>query len=83
MREGIVDLDRFDVVPKTEGEIGLFERVVRCKDCRYNDPDREDNHKHFENACFYFADYEDTPAEVDPDGFCAWGWNKTEPVSTW
>lgn len=46
--------------------------VVRCRDCTYG--------THGGTECLYFADYLDTvedaivlPADVEPDGFCAWG----------
>ena len=49
------------------GEISLpRERVVRCMDCK---------HYHAEiNGCDEFGDiWHDEYANVEPDGFCAWG----------
>ena len=51
-----------------------FEKVVRCKDCRHS---RKDG-----RLCAFFAawepiaggdEYAEMPADVEPDGFCAWG----------
>ena len=47
--------------------------VVRCRDCKYVTDEGY--------GCKYFSHYEqgasyrweDVPAEVEPDGFCAWG----------
>ena len=47
--------------------------AVRCRDCKYVTDEGY--------GCKYFSHYEqgasyrweDVPAEVDPDGFCAWG----------
>ena len=48
--------------------------IVRCRDCRYSENDGTE--------CVYFEAYEpisggdeykNVRAEVEPDGFCAWG----------
>ena len=53
------------------------ERIVRCRDCKHG-------HKGG-TLCNLFAswvpivggdEYEDVPADVEPDGFCAWGERK-------
>ena len=52
--------------------------IVRCRDCKYVTDDGY--------GCKFFgrreqgASYrwEDVPAEVEPDGFCAWGERKGE-----
>jgi len=51
----------------------LKERIVRCRDCKYVTDEGY--------GCKYFSHYEqgasyrweDVPAEVEPDGLCAWG----------
>ena len=50
------------------------EEIVRCRDC-------EDSRKNG-TLCMFFAawypiaggdEYQEVPAEVEPDGFCKWG----------
>lgn len=50
------------------------EEIVRCRDCRHS---RKDG-----TLCMFFAswepiacgdEYAEMPADVEPDGFCAWG----------
>ena len=51
----------------------VHEHIVRCRDCKYVTDESY--------GCKYFSHYEqgasyrweDVPAEVEPDGFCAWG----------
>lgn len=61
-----------EVQGREEGEV-TDERVVRCRDCEHS---RKDG-----TMCMYFAawypiaggdEYEEIPAEVEPDGFCKW-----------
>lgn len=55
-----------------EGE--KLTRIVRCRDCAYI-CNREDVNGHEWYTCGYFdREY----AEVEPDGFCAWG-ERQEP----
>lgn len=61
----------------TDGHEGHWltgEEVVRCRDCMYS---RKDG-----TLCMFFMswvpvaggdEYEETSADVEPDGFCAWG----------
>ena len=59
--------------PWTDEERLSDEEVVRCRDCKYVTDEGY--------GCKYFSHYEqgasyrweDVPAEVKPDGFCAWG----------
>ena len=52
--------------------------VVRCRDCKRFDSKRE--------GCWWFTHYEqrsdysweELPADVEPDGFCAWGVRKDD-----
>lgn len=50
------------------------ERIVRCRDCKHANKGG--------TLCNFFAswvpvaggdEYEDMPADVEPDGFCKWG----------
>ena len=43
--------------------------IVRCKDCQNATPDGR--------FCYEFGEY-DNPANVEPDGFCAWGTKEDE-----
>ena len=52
----------------------VLERIVRCRDCEHS---RKDG-----TLCMFFAswepiacgdEYAEIPADVEPDGFCAWG----------
>ena len=51
----------------------LKERIVRCRDCENatNDGYGCTLFSHYEQGASYR--WEDVPAEVEPDGFCAWG----------
>lgn len=57
-------------------------QVVRCRDCKYVTDEGY--------GCKYFSHYEqgasyrweDVPAEVEPDGFCAWGKRKEDGDDT-
>lgn len=57
-------------------EATLGEEIVRCRDCEYVTDEGY--------GCKYFSHYEqgasyrweDVPAEVEPDGFCAWASRK-------
>ena len=53
--------------------IPVRERIVRCRDCRYaTDEGYGCKHfSHYEQGASYR--WEDVPADVEPDGFCAWG----------
>lgn len=53
------------------------EEIVRCRDCEHS---RKDG-----TLCMFFASWEpipdgdefaEIPADVEPDGFCAWGKHK-------
>lgn len=73
MHEGIWDEYR----PTYMDGWGAYKRVgdlVRCRDCEHS---RKDG-----TLCMFFAawypiaggdEYEETPADVEPDGFCKWG----------
>ena len=45
------------------------EEIVRCRDCAYI------CHNEYENGCEYLTCgfFDNRYAEVEPDGFCAWG----------
>ena len=67
MAEYVVDL-------YTDHDGVKCERVVRCRDCKHSHKDG--------TLCNLFAswvsiaggdEYECMPADVEPDGFCAWG----------
>ena len=70
MSEHICELTAIDS-ETWETTIGV--EVVRCRDCKYVTDEGY--------GCKYFSHYEqgasyrweDVPAEVEPDGFCAWG----------
>ena len=75
-KEYIVRVDRF--VPDAIYE-RAFEEVVRCRDCRHS---RKEG-----TLCVFFAswepiaggdEYAEIPADVEPDGFCAWGVRKDD-----
>lgn len=67
MAEYIIDTTDGIYNAHTTGEL------VRCRDCKYVTDEGY--------GCKYFSHYEqgasyrweDVPAEVEPDGFCAWG----------
>ena len=73
MSEHICELTAIDS-ETWETTIGV--EVVRCRDCKYVTDEGY--------GCKYFSHYEqgasyrweDVPAEVKPDGFCAWGKRK-------
>lgn len=57
----------------------VLERIVRCRDCKHANKGG--------TLCNFFAswvpvaggdEYEDMPADVEPDGFCAWGEQREE-----
>ncbi len=52
------------------------EEIVRCRDCEYatNDGYGCKLFSHYERGAYY--QWEDVPAEVEPDGFCKWGERK-------
>lgn len=52
----------------------IREWITRCSDCKYYEHKKfmDYNENEYEHLCWYFADYENTPASVRPDGFCAW-----------
>ena len=56
-------------------ECEKVERIVRCKDCKFfsSEPWLHYNDSVTDANCWIFQDYEETPATVEPDGFCAWG----------
>ena len=69
---------KFDYKGKTvtvERPINYKEEVIRCRDCKYYENKKfiDYNDNEYEHLCWYFADYENTPPKVEPDGFCAWG----------
>ena len=47
----------------------LREEITRCRDCVYI------CHNEYKNGCEYLTCgfFDNRYAEVDPDGFCAWG----------
>ena len=47
----------------------MHEEIVRCKDCQNATPDGR--------FCYEFGEYDD-PANVDPNGFCAWATKRGE-----
>ena len=64
-------IKRFEITLEERGEI------VRCRDCKHYI-----EHQDYDYAtCGYFdSDY----AEVEPDGFCAWGDRADrQPVDVW
>lgn len=75
-------------IPKDEIRAGQFEidgdvfvRIVRCRDCKYADPeppsDRVSRRKYQGGFwCEYWT--EGIGAWCEPDGFCAWGERKVE-----
>ena len=73
MSEHICELTAIDS-ETWETTIGV--EVVRCRDCKYVTDEGY--------GCKYFSHYEqgasyrweDVPAEVEPDGFCAWASRK-------
>lgn len=72
MSEYIVNLD---------GELGMAlavacagagfarEEIVRCKDCVYMTNRKYKNSLEYQTCSFFDSEY----AEVEPNGFCAWG----------
>lgn len=58
---------------RNEGEYDRRERVIRCRDCK---------HGMCGGLCTLFAfplgDGHIIPADVEPDGFCAWGERRGE-----
>jgi len=54
----------------------VHERIVRCRDCENatNDGYGCTLFSHYERGAYY--QWEDVPAEVEPDGFCAWASRK-------
>lgn len=61
MSEYIYDTSRVETQPE-QGFTG--ETVVRCRDCKHYV-----EHQGYATCGYFDSDY----AEVDPDGFCAWG----------
>lgn len=57
-----------------DGCINVHDRIVRCRDCKHYrfDPFLHYNDSITTSNCWYFQDYEGTPAAVEPDGFCKW-----------
>lgn len=57
----------------TEGTFGLREctgeEIVRCKDCEYFCNHEHANGTEWQTCSYFDSEY----AEVEPDGFCAWG----------
>lgn len=66
MSEYIVELTEENHIRLMAECDGIHEEVVRCRDCK---------HYHAEiNGCDEFGDiWHDEYANVEPDGFCAWG----------
>lgn len=54
------------------------EEVVRCRDCKHATDDGYGCKlfSHYERGAYY--QWEDVPAEVEPNGFCKWGERRTD-----
>lgn len=71
--ERICYIEPFDPESST---IEYREEIVRCRDCKRFDAKAD--------GCWWFSHFEqmgdyswdEMPAEVEPDGFCAWGERK-------
>lgn len=50
----------------------LREEVVRCRDCVYMTNRKYKNSLEYQTCSFFDSEY----AEVEPNGFCAWGEHK-------
>ena len=65
MTEYIIDLPFAWIYNEADGT--KRESIVRCRDCKHAISEGA--------ACMYFGtgEWGDTPSDVEPDGFCAWG----------
>lgn len=50
----------------------LREEIVRCRDCVYMTNRKYRNSLEYQTCSFFDSEY----AEVEPNGFCAWGEHK-------
>lgn len=57
---------------------GPRERVVRCADCRHGAKGGQEcrHFTHYEQGACH--EWNEVPADVEPDGFCAWGEEREE-----
>lgn len=86
MSEYVIDLTGVEVRTGVTGNdriaalwgLPVREKLVRCRDCKYETDDGYGCKffSHYEQGAYY--QWEDVPAEVEPDGFCKWGERRTD-----